>query len=182
MTVAGKPHINEPKTRYSRRDIPLPLTLKNILLTHQQRQQEEREKAGNAWRDTGVLFATELGEYTHPDNFGRALRNLVAWSDPAGFNITRCLGLPVKARTKLETIIRANEKLPAFRPHDLRHMAATLMLRRGVPAEVVSRILGHSKVSVTLGIYRHVLESEKQMTMPDLFDAPLPYPLENHQG
>jgi integrase len=143
------------------------------LLAHQQRQQEEREKAGGAWHHIDVLFATELGDYTHPDNFGRALRNLVAWSDPAQFSITRCLDLPVKARTKLETIIRAHEKLPALRPHDLRHTVAILM-RRGVPAEVVSRILGHSKVSVTLDIYRHVLESEKQMTMPDLFDAPLP--------
>jgi integrase len=121
-----------------------------------------------------VLFTTELGEYTHPDNFGRALRNLVAWSDPNQFSLTRCLGLPVKARAKLETIIKANQKLPGLRPHDLHHTAATLMLRRGVPVEVASRILGHSKVSVTLDIYRHVLESEKQMTMPDLFDAPLP--------
>jgi integrase len=174
VTIAGKPHLHEPKTRYSRRNIPLPLTLKNILLTHQQRQHHEREKAGEAWHDTGALFATETGEYTHPDNFGRALRNLVTWSDAARFSITRCLGLPVNARAKLETIIKAGEKLPDLRPHDLRHTAATLMLRRGVPAEVVSRILGHSKVSVTLDIYRHVLESEKKMTMPDLFDTPLP--------
>ena len=48
------------------------------------------------------------------------------------------------------------------------------MLRRGVAVEVVSRILGHSKVSVTLDIYRHVLESEKQAVMVDLFDTPLP--------
>jgi integrase len=48
------------------------------------------------------------------------------------------------------------------------------MLRRGVPVEVVSRILGHSKVSVTLDIYRHVLDSEKHAVMVDLFDTPLP--------
>jgi integrase len=48
------------------------------------------------------------------------------------------------------------------------------MLRRGVPVEVVSRILGHSKVSVTLDIYRHVLDSEKNSVMVDLFDTPLP--------
>jgi integrase len=48
------------------------------------------------------------------------------------------------------------------------------MLRRGVPVEVVSRILGHSKVSVTLDIYRHVLDSEKNSVMVDLFDTTLP--------
>jgi integrase len=48
------------------------------------------------------------------------------------------------------------------------------MLRRGVPVEVVSRILGHARVSITLDIYRHVLDSEKQSVMVDLFDTPLP--------
>jgi integrase len=48
------------------------------------------------------------------------------------------------------------------------------MLRRGALVEVVSRILGHSKVSITLDTYRHVLESEKRAVMVDLFDTPLP--------
>jgi integrase len=48
------------------------------------------------------------------------------------------------------------------------------MLRRIVPVEVVSRILGHAKVSLTLDIYRHVLESETKAVMVDLFDEPLP--------
>jgi integrase len=58
--------------------------------------------------------------------------------------------------------------------YDVRHTAATLMLRRSVPVEVVSRILGHSKVSVTMDVYRHVLDSEKKQVMVDLFDSPLP--------
>jgi integrase len=48
------------------------------------------------------------------------------------------------------------------------------MLRRGVPVEVVSRILGHARVSITLDIYRHVLDREKQAVMVDLFATPLP--------
>jgi integrase len=59
-------------------------------------------------------------------------------------------------------------------PHDLRHTAATFMLKRKTPVEVVSRILGHARVSITMVIYRHVLDSEKEQSMPDLFDAPLP--------
>jgi hypothetical protein len=38
----------------------------------------------------------------------------------------------------------------------------------------VSRTLGHSKISVTLDIYRHVLESEMKEHVIDLFTAPLP--------
>jgi integrase len=47
--------------------------------------------------------------------------------------------------------------LPRLRFHDLRHTAATLLLSRGINPKVVSEMLGHSHVSVTLGIYSHVL-------------------------
>ncbi len=43
-----------------------------------------------------------------------------------------------------------------------------------VPLEVVSRILSHAKVSITLDTYRDVLGSEKRAVMVDLFDALLP--------
>ena len=43
--------------------------------------------------------------------------------------------------------------LPRIRLHDLRHTFATLALQRGVPAHVVSAILGHANVGITLGIY-----------------------------
>jgi integrase len=45
--------------------------------------------------------------------------------------------------------------LPRIRFHDLRHTAASLMLSHGVAALVVSKILGHSSPSITLGIYAH---------------------------
>jgi integrase len=46
---------------------------------------------------------------------------------------------------------------PIIRFHDLRHTAASLMLNRGVPGFVVSRILGHSKPSTTMDIYGHLI-------------------------
>ena len=44
----------------------------------------------------------------------------------------------------------------------MRLAVATLMLSAGVPAHVVQRRLGHSKVEMTLGIYAHVLPSMQQ--------------------
>jgi integrase len=173
-TPKGGLHFGEPKTRHSKRDIPMPLTLKNILLIHREKQTLEQEKALDAWQDTDAVFATETGNYTHPDNLERVLHSIIEWSNPKNFTTKRCKVLPVKSRAKLEMIVSAGEKLPDLSPHDLRHTAATLMLRRSVPVEVVSRILGHSKVSVTLDIYRHVLDSEKNAVMVDLFDTPLP--------
>ena len=68
----------------------------------------------------------------------------------------------------------AGKPLPKLSPHDLRHTAATLMLRRGVPVEVVSKILGHANISITYNIYRHVLDSETKAVMVDLFPQPAP--------
>jgi integrase len=102
------------------------------------------------------------------------LTNLCEWLDKALLATQRLLAIPVEKRAKLELIVKAGERLPEMTPHVLRHTTATLMLRRNVPVEVVSRILGHAKVSITMDVYRHVLDSEKEQVMPDLFDAPLP--------
>lgn len=53
------------------------------------------------------------------------------------------------------------------RLHDLRHSAATYMLRSGIPLEVVSDILGHSQMSTTK-IYTHILDDIKQKEMKKL--------------
>ena len=49
-----------------------------------------------------------------------------------------------------------------MRCHDLRHNAATLLLSRGVNPKVVSEMLGHASVSITLDIYAHVLPDMQQ--------------------
>lgn len=45
-----------------------------------------------------------------------------------------------------------------FTIHCMRHTHATLLLKNGVNAKVVSQRLGHSSVNVTLNIYAHVLD------------------------
>ena len=46
--------------------------------------------------------------------------------------------------------------LPPIRFHDLRHTAATRLLEQGVHPKVVSEMLGHTSVAITLDIYSHV--------------------------
>ena len=48
-----------------------------------------------------------------------------------------------------------------IRFHDLRHTAASLMLNYGTPVIVVSERLGHSKPSMTLDIYGHIIPSQQ---------------------
>src|SRR5258708_40312685 len=56
--------------------------------------------------------------------------------------------------------------------HDLRHTAASLLLASGVNVKVVSEMLGHSNVSITLSIYAHVLPHMQQSAVSAM-DAPL---------
>lgn len=52
-------------------------------------------------------------------------------------------------------------KLPRIRFHDLRHTAASLLIRQGVPAKVVADQLGHADASFTLKVYTHVFDDQR---------------------
>lgn len=65
------------------------------------------------------------------------------------------------SRRALKSLLK-KAKLPMLRFHDLRHTAATLMLARGVNAQVVSRKLGHEDIVVTLKVYGHLLPSMEE--------------------
>ena len=45
-------------------------------------------------------------------------------------------------------------------------------VRDGIPAEVMSKNLGHGSLATTLTVYRHVLDDELRATVVDLFPAP----------
>lgn len=53
------------------------------------------------------------------------------------------------------------EGLPLITVHGLRHTTSTLLLMEGTPVHVVSELLGHSSVLITLSVYAHVLEGMK---------------------
>jgi integrase len=44
-----------------------------------------------------------------------------------------------------------------IRFHDLRHTAATILLIKGVHVKLVSEMLGHSSIVLTLDTYSHVI-------------------------
>jgi integrase len=55
--------------------------------------------------------------------------------------------------------------LPRIRFHDLWHSAATILLSMGVNPKVIQELLGHSQISMTLGIYSHVLPGMQSEAM-----------------
>ncbi len=190
ISVDGVIQISKPKTRQSTRDIPIPPSLRVALEQQCAAMQEEASIRGERLRADAPLFATVTGEYTQPDNLYRALKGVLAWSNPNGAvnkprakrgaktrvvtvqrsELERRLKtVPIAHRARLEAIINDGAALPRISPHDLRHTAGTQMLRRKMPFEVVSKVLGHAKVSITLDVYRHVLESETKAEMVDLY-------------
>jgi integrase len=133
----------EPKTKYSRRAIALSPIAVSALRSHRVRQVEERLRAGQAWEDLDLVF---------PNSVGRPID---------GINLLKYWFYPLLERAGL----------PRMRFHDLRHTAATLLLGRGVNPKIVSEMLGHSHVSVTLGIYSHVLPHMQREAAKAMNDA-----------
>jgi integrase len=92
------------------------------------RQLDERQRNGDAWRDTGLVFAKEDGEAIHPEVASRFFRQAVR----------RAMLLEIGLC-------------------DLRHTHATLALRAGIHPKVVSERLGPATLSITLDTYSHAI-------------------------
>ena len=124
----GRVAFGEPKSKRSRRTLPLPIVAAEALKAHRTRQLQERLLAGSRWHDSGLVFTSTIGTSADDRNVRRAWKELLASAD-----------------------------LPYVRIHDLRHTAATLLLTQGVHPRVVMETLGHSQIGVTLDTYSHVL-------------------------
>jgi hypothetical protein len=61
-----------PKTEDSSRTVPLPDFCLNALKEHAERQADERDGAGDKWRDHGLVFPTRVGTLIEPDKLRRS--------------------------------------------------------------------------------------------------------------
>ena len=88
-------------------------------------------------------------------------RNSCEWVFPnqAGKPMDRC-GFSSR---RWKPLLRRAGLPHSIRFHDLRHTCATLLLSEGVNVKVVSEMLGHASITITLNTYSHVL--------PDMQDS-----------
>ncbi len=61
--------------------------------------------------------------------------------------------------------------LPQLRFHDLRHTCATLLLSKNVNQKIVSEMLGHTTIAITLETYSHVLPTMQESAAKAMEDA-----------
>jgi integrase len=62
-------------------------------------------------------------------------------------------------------------ELPQIRFHDLRHTCATLLLTRNVNPKIVSEMLGHATIAITLDTYSHVLPNMRNQAAAAMEEA-----------
>jgi integrase len=107
----------------------------------------------------GATVAAELR--AHRVAQAKALLSVGVRLTDDGFVVAQLDGSPVQPNTLTHNWVQewAKTGLPRIRFHDMRHSHATHMLKGGVHPKVASERLGHSKVSLTLDTYSHVLPS-----------------------
>lgn len=109
------------------------------------KKQSGANKAKHESED-GFVFCWPGGEYIRPDYVYHRLKKLL---DDCG--------------------------LPSIRFHDLRHTFATMLLEAGVHPKVVSEMLGHSSITITLDTYSHVLpemQAKAAAKLNGILDSP----------
>ena len=134
-----------PKTDRARRVVVLPGFAVKALRAHRAAQVEERLLVGSEYEDNGFVFATEFRRPLDASNlYDRNFRRIMAAAK---------LGTWEEVPIKKGANKTARRFRPAYRMYDLRHTAATLLLRAGVNPKVTSERLGHSSVAFTMNVY-----------------------------
>ena len=79
---------SSPKTRYGKRSIALGVKTVEILRKHYEQQQAEQRKAGEAWKEYGLIFTTQNGTPIHPRNLLRDYKKLLhdCWASSYPFS------------------------------------------------------------------------------------------------
>ncbi len=85
---------------------------------------------GRDWNDCGLVFPNSIGKPMEPRRINTVFAKLI-----------KKAGLP-----------------PETRPHDLRHTAACLLLESGAELFDVSKLLGHSSITITADLYGHLTQ------------------------
>lgn len=123
----GKPHYGPPKTEKSKRQIEVDPLVIRELKRQKKEQTKARFRNPDVWQENGLVNCLQNGEPVNPSTLSSVFHDAV-----------KRLGLEIRF-------------------HDLRHTAASFLLKAGVSPKVVQEMFGHNNIATTLGIYSHLL-------------------------
>ena len=134
VVAKGGGIVKRPKTESGRRTVDIDAETLGALREHKSRQQELADQLG-----------VELSEWVFPR------QDLSDWCHP------NTLGYFVKS-------LREKAKCPDLTVRSLRHFHASIALETSKNPVVVAKRIGHSKPSITMDIYGHVLPGWQSKT------------------
>jgi hypothetical protein len=117
----------------SERYVMLPRPLLRLLEQQRALQNRRRRELGEAWENSGAVFANQHGGFFNEKLLIRKLKRLV-----------QRVGLPDHIHV-----------------HSLRHTNASLLINAGVPPKMIADQLGHASTDITQNVYSHVFHSSK---------------------
>ena len=127
--TSSKTVVKSPKSTSGIRSIDCPLVLMDLLRKAKHDYLIRKLRYGPDFKDTNLVVCRPDGSAFAPDLFTKKFKKLLVAN-----------GLRV------------------IRLHDLRHTAATYLLKLGVDMKVIQARLGHSDYSITANLYAHVLD------------------------
>ena len=120
------------KNSASRRSVPLTRTAVTALKAHRTRQNEERLRLGDLWRDHDLVFPNRVGKpLDHNNLYYREYKPLLQ---------------------------RAGLGDEGFTFHSLRHTFATELFNQRKRPKIIQSLLGHSSITQTMDTYSHLLD------------------------
>jgi integrase len=125
--VGGQLVRRHTKTDSSEAPLPLPDFCVTALKVRKQQQDADRERAGDAWIDTGLVFTTRHGTPVEPRNFNRSFDRRIGKAD-----------------------------VPKITVHGTRKTCGSLLAALDIHPRVAMQILRHSKIAVTMEIYTEI--------------------------
>jgi integrase len=139
VAVGGEAIEGAPKSRRSRRDLPLPADVTEALRALRHRHQTEAMELGLGWSDDRLVAVQEDGTPLRPEGYTDEFQRL-----------------------------RARAGLRRVRLHGLRNTSVSLMLDQGNPPHIVAGWHGHDP-AVALSIYSDVKADELRAVGESLF-------------
>ena len=122
--------------------LPIPEICSAALRLRHEEQDAARDKAGNRWQASDLVFTTRWGTPIEPRNFNRSFDR-------------RC----------------AKAGVPRIRVHDTRHTCASLLAAMDVHPRVAMQILRHAKIAMTMEVYTEVPDEITRAALKKLGDS-----------